>query len=553
MTAAAEIAASLSATGDRGVGTDAERRAAAWLADEIARPGKREAQLETFWSRPNWAMAQTWHVGLGLAGSLVSVSSPAVGAALLGLALLSVLADATLGISPGRRLTPEHASQNVVSLAPPRRDGGSPPVRLIITANLDAGRQALAYRTGLRRPFARLRTSTVRRAPGWAGWLAIALALTLATALVRAGGSHAAWIKVLQLIPTAGLVIALALLLEMAGAGWSPAANDNASGTGVAIALTRALDAAPPAHAAVDLVLSGAGDGQDLGLRRYLRSHREHRADNTVILGLGPAGEGRPAWLRSDGPLIPLAHSRTLRRLAAEVAAREPELELHELRGRGSSPGLSARQLGLPSVALTARSADGLVPRSHQSGDTAEHLNDAVIEQMLLAGLALADAIDAYLGEGSDRSDRVVLLRPLTLLALGVGEAADEIPAQLLGCDHGVDDQLGGQVQDVDVAPVFGAQLLGPRRPLVFVLDRLELVVVDRVDRRLRPHHGDRGGGERHAAVGVERGAGHRVQAGAIGLAHDHGDLRHGRLGHSADHLGAVADDPLASPPGCRS
>ena len=90
------------------------------------------------------------------------------------------------------------------------------------------------------------------------------------------------------------------------------------------------------------------------------------------------------------------------------------------------------------------------------------------------------------------------------------------------------------------------AQLLGPRRALGLVLDRLELVVVDGVDRGRRAHHRDRGRRQREAAVGIERRARHRVQAGAVRLADDHRDLRHGRLGDGADHLRAVADDPLA-------
>ncbi len=54
-----------------------------------------------------------------LAASLLSVSSPTIGAALILIALLSVLSDALLGVSPGRRMTQERASQNVVVPAKP--------------------------------------------------------------------------------------------------------------------------------------------------------------------------------------------------------------------------------------------------------------------------------------------------------------------------------------------------------------------------------------------------------------------------------------------------
>lgn len=390
MSAAAEIARSLSEIPERGAGTDAERRAAVWAAEEIRRPGRREAEIETFWSRPNWAMAQMWHAGLGLAGSLVSVASPDVGAGLLAAALICVLADATFGTSPGRRLTPERASQNVISPPPARRSGQEPGVRLIITANLDEARHGLARRTALGRRFGRLREATAAGAPGWAGWLAIALAWALITALLRATGTGGTAVKVAQLIPTVGLVVALALLLELAGAEWG-SGGESASGAGVAIALARALDASPPAHAAVELLLTGAASGQNVGFRKYLRRHRDRRAANTIVLGIGPCTGGAPAWLRSDGPLVPLGYSKILRRLCAELAAGDPSLGLSERRERGTSPALAARLSGLPAIALTSSALDAGSP---EPGTDAQ-----AMERMLLAGLGLADAIDAYLSE----------------------------------------------------------------------------------------------------------------------------------------------------------
>ena len=101
-------------------------------------------------------------------------------------------------------------------------------------------------------------------------------------------------------------------------------------------------------------------------------------------------------------------------------------------------------------------------------------------------------------------------------------------------------------MQDVDVLRVLGAQLLGPLCALLLVVDRLQLVVEDGVDRRLRPHHGDRCGGQRDAAVGLERRPSHRVEPGAVCLAHDHRDLRDRCFADGADHLRAVPDDPLA-------
>jgi hypothetical protein len=392
-----EMIDSLTGFRGRGAGTDAERRAALWLAGEL-RDRRREAELESFWCRPNWPLAHAWHVALGLAGSLLAVHHARLGAVLILVALLCELADHALGLSPGRRLTPERASQNVVS-SPVVRDAGTEPrVRLIITANLDAGREGLAYRPAIRRPVARLRRALGGYMPGWAGWLSIGLVWLLVTALLRLEGAKGGPVAVAQLLPTVLLVVALALLLELAGSEWTPGAGDNASGVAAAVALTRALDAAAPAGASVELVITGAGDGQGIGLRRHLRGHRDElSAATTIVLGIGPCGAGMPHWLESDGPLVPLAYLRRLRQLCREVAGGSPELGLAPARQRGASPALPARMRRLPAIALTCLDSTGLPPRSHLPEDTPEHIAAGALDGTVQAALLLVDAIDGYL------------------------------------------------------------------------------------------------------------------------------------------------------------
>jgi hypothetical protein len=402
---ATDTAAGLAAFQGRGAGTDAERRAARWLAGQLRSTG-RQVHLETFWCRPNWALAHAWHCLLAVAGSLVTVGDAPVGGALILLALLSVLADVIAGSSLGRRLTPERASQNIVSLAPAGRDhgdspppAGAPPVRLVVTANYDAGRTGLAYRDVLRGPVAGLKRLAGHGAltPGWLGWLALQLVWLLAIAVLRAEGASGTAVGVLQLVPTAALVVELALLLELAGAPVGPAAGDNASGTAVALALVRALDAAPPRNATVELVLQGAGDGSMTGLRRHLRTRRRDLASpRTFILGLGPCGSGRPCWWVSDGPLVPLRYPARLRALARRAAA-AGGLTAVPHRGRGASPALPGRARGLPALALGCIDHRGLAPRSHQPSDVPEALDRGAIDAVLELALLFVDELDAEL------------------------------------------------------------------------------------------------------------------------------------------------------------
>jgi hypothetical protein len=373
-------------------GTDAERRAAVRLSRELS-SSRRRAELETFWCRPNWPAALAWHLALAIAGSLVSVDHAKLGGAMILVALLSQLADWTFGISPGRLLTLQRASQNVVSAAPARgRTKGSSAsgtsasttsdsrVTLLVVTSYDSARGGLATRGRLRRVATNLQISAGGLAPGWMGWLAILMLWMLATALLRVQGSHGAVVSAAQLVPTVVLVLALALALELAtGLG----DDQRLSATTAALALTRALDAAPPANLAVQVVLSSdAGSGE--GLRAYLRRHRaERKRTNTVVLGLlgtsspEPAHSPDPAWLISDGALVPLRFFGRLQELAAKVASASPELGLHPVRQRGCSPALRARIRRLPALTLAG-------------GEDRE---------LMQAALLLIDEIDAYVGE----------------------------------------------------------------------------------------------------------------------------------------------------------
>jgi hypothetical protein len=375
----AETIATLARFERRGAGTDSERRAASWLAGEVETKS-RAAGIEPFWCRPNWALAHAWHAGLGVAGSLVTEADAHVGGALILIALLSLIADAVTGVSLGRRLTREHASQNVVS-----EGDATANVHLIVTANYDAGRTGLVSRGRLRAAAAAAAEATKGWGPGWIGWLAIALAWVLAMAILRLEGHRGTAVGIAQLIPTVGLVAAFALLLEQASAAFGTTENDDASGVAAAIALVKALDAAPPRRLTVDLVLQGAGDGGGIGLRRYFQERKRNlTAPNTVVLGIAPCARGNPVWFQSDGAFVPMTYLRALRGLCESIARDDPGLKAHPRRGRGQTPALPARERRLPAIALGATG----------SGEDAV---DVVVE----FGLLLVEAIDAYVATRS--------------------------------------------------------------------------------------------------------------------------------------------------------
>ena len=392
---AIETVSGLAAFAGRGAGTDSERRAARWLANEVSSVN-REVIVEPFWCRPNWALAHAWHLALAIAGSLVSVASAIAGVSMLAVALACVIADAVTGVSPGRRLTPEHASQNVVSVPA----HASERTRLILAANYDAGRVGLAYRDVFRHASSVLRRAVRGITPGWLGWVVIMIVWLIVIAVLRLEGHRSQPIGAIQLVPTVALVLGFAELLELATADWSPAGGDNATGVATALALARALDAAPPAHLEVELVLTGAGDSEQLGLRRHLRAHRAERsAANTVVLGIASCAGGTPHWWRSDGALVPLRYARRLRDLAARIATDEPHLGLAPHAGRGSGPAFPGRRAGLPAMTIGCLDPDELPPRSHHRDDTPDAIDPEAVDAAVQFGLLLIDGIDAAVAD----------------------------------------------------------------------------------------------------------------------------------------------------------
>jgi hypothetical protein len=381
----------------RGPGSESERRAAGWLAGQLT-AGGRDARIEPFWCRPNWALAHAWHVVLGLAGSLVSVGSPRVGGALILVALLSLITDEVTGYSLGRRLSPERASQNVIA-TPRAQPAQTHTVRLILTANYDAGRIGVVNRRGPRAISAAVRNATGGFAPGWLAWMSLMLIWLLVVAVLRLEGSHGSAVGVAQLFPTVALVLALAALIDVATADFSPAAGDNASGVAAALAIARALDAAPPRNVYPELVLQGAGEAGGVGLRRHLRARRKRlRAANTIVLGLAPCGGGQLRYWFSDGQFVPLRYLARLRQMCEQISADPSSPQAARYRGRGATPALPARAARLPAIAIGCTDRSGLIPHSHERTDTPDAVDPQAAETTVAFALILIDAIDAYVG-----------------------------------------------------------------------------------------------------------------------------------------------------------
>jgi hypothetical protein len=359
----AEASARLLAVDGRGACTDAERRAAAWLEDDLYERGH-DPWVEPYWVRPHWAVPVALGSLLAGGASLLALTLPLAAAIVAAVAAVGLAIEALGYEGPLRRVMPRRATQDVVvrPAADPDR------VELLICARYDAPRRGLVLNDGWRRLAVPLRN--VR------AWLAGAAAVVTGCAVARWQGVDAGWLGAIQLLPTVALIAALAASLDIGLSAFSPGA-DSASAAAVALAVHDELTREAPAELAPGLLLRGAGGSSARTLRAHLRETRPDRR-RTVILELGPCAGGSPRWAAGHRQL----------KAAAERAAAALELETgrprpHRVRG--------ARRL--PSIRIACLDHRGLAPRAHQGDD--DTVDPAALAAALDLALGIADALDA--------------------------------------------------------------------------------------------------------------------------------------------------------------
>jgi hypothetical protein len=281
----------------RGPCTDAERRAAGWLHDELRAAGH-EAWVETHWVRPQRALSLALHATVGVVASVVSITAP----------LPALIAAAVAALFPLRWLFPRRATQNVLTV--PEDDG----VALLICAPYAAPRGAIGRRF----------------VEGREHWVAGALLLIAACAGLRLLDQEGLWLGLLQFVPTVFLLLVLAAAGD---AAVSPYVSGGEAPASVAVTLYDELRRNPPGGLSPVLLLHGA-------LRAHLRREKPDRR-RTVVMMLGPSA--RLAFA-SGHPRLRAAATRASEAVGGAERARR----------RVAARGLPALWIGVPPESATA-------------------------------------------------------------------------------------------------------------------------------------------------------------------------------------------------------
>jgi hypothetical protein len=317
--------------GRRAPGSDAERRAARYLETRLRGLGRR-AEVEAIQAWPNWPAAYALCAALSLAGSLLSVSSPIAGTAAALAGALLLFLDAGLLVPVARRLFGRRASQNVISVETRKRPG-----LVVLVAHYDAGRGGLALGRRLRRGIG----------PRALWWAQLGV---LACCVARVAGLDALALGVIQFVPTVALVVAVALLIDIALAPTRGGENDNASGVALALRVAERLGPGRLEHFDVGLVFPGAQKAPAAGMRSFLKRHRTELArESTVFINVDEVGSGSVHVARKEGPLLGLRAPAQLIDLC----------EAPSYADHSAGDGYAARLRGYPTVTISCRGPDG--------------------------------------------------------------------------------------------------------------------------------------------------------------------------------------------------
>jgi Peptidase family M28 len=389
-----EIVEELCSFEGRRAGTDAERRAANRLAERLREQGRR-AEVEPTYVHPQWGLVHAAHCALAFGGSLLAVEVRVAGFALVLFAAVSTYLDLTYRVYLVRSLFFRRASQNVVS------PGARPdaPLRLVLCAHYDAARTGWIYAPQRARRVARWAQGRPPIGPFRVIFWSMAALLPLLGA--RMAGAESDAIALAQLPFTLALLVSIFLLVDIELSDVVPGANANASGVATALSLASELDAEAPEHLDIWVLLTGAEEGQQEGMRAYLRAHRrELDPERTLFLNLTSLGHGAVRYEAAAGWVAGYG----LDPRAIELCAAIAEADRDDRDRDTSAPSAVAHAFAtdaLPprvgrfrSIGITCLDEDGYPPHYRLPSDTPETLDPAALDRAHSFALELIRALD---------------------------------------------------------------------------------------------------------------------------------------------------------------
>ena len=210
-------------------------------------------------------------------------------------------------------------------------------------------------------------------------------------------------ISLLQLLPTLILLVGVFLLTDIELSDVVPGANDNASGVATVLSLAEELGANPPEHLDVWVLLTGAEECLQEGMRSFVRAHRgDLDRETTYFVNVDTVGHGNVRFEAGAGWVVTYQLDRRLVELCNAIATADREDSnryqarplIHGLAGDSMPP----RIAGFPATAITCLNDLNYVPGRHTLDDTPDHIDPAALDRAHGFALELVRALDRDVG-----------------------------------------------------------------------------------------------------------------------------------------------------------
>jgi hypothetical protein len=362
--------------GPRRPTSPAERRAAHLIRDELGGGGL-DGALEPFEGYSTFAAPYGVGAAFALAPALLPGRRRLLRSALALAAGAAMISESSLTRTPVSRLLSRRPSQNLVATIEP---SGEVRRTVCLVSHLDTSRGGLMFD------------------PRFVGHLIPWLQLQAAACMLQAtepvlGGLRTgrAALAVSRLVMAAG--VALLAERELRGED-APGANDNASGTAVVAELALEALRDPPANTRIVVLMTGCEEAGLLGMQAFLRSRD---TGGWLFVNFDNVGGDAPLrFLPREGIGRTWDADPHLQAIAADVAARRPELGLREAGGPvgltyDATPVLAR---GGRALTLVAADEDGRIPDYHWLSDVTENVSSVALNSALEVGLEVLAAID---------------------------------------------------------------------------------------------------------------------------------------------------------------
>jgi len=373
--------------GGRGSCTPQEKLAASYAAAQMELAGIQRVEQQAYRGaistyQPYGLAFMTALVGVVIAwffptraGYLLAVLCNALGG-------WAMLAESDFANHWLRILVQRAGSQNAIGVIPAQSAARQ---RVVLCAHLDTHRTPIFYSSkAWHRAFGAL---------VGAAFVSMALAAVLYLVGVLTAWSGFAWLGI-----PAGLVQVFALLLCLHAdrTPFSPGANDNASGVGVALALAQHVAQSPLEHTETWLVFTGCEEASAYGICAFLDGYTSQLGDRPVFLMLDQVGVGRLQYLSSDGLIRKHATHPLALELAAQAIQDCPHLQVTPQVGIAYTDALPVTRRGLAALTLVAlpRGDSDQSSHWHQMTDTMAVIDPQCVQQVLDFSLAFLRRVD---------------------------------------------------------------------------------------------------------------------------------------------------------------